>query len=642
MRSWAAGIVALYGSGYLLGQMVFDLLADPQRLESFGWRLGLIYVPNMLSTTLAVLAAAWLIREPFRDRAPLYLTAALVVPVAALIRMLVVAWGMIRPEGIAMAVAAVIFGAPLGLVLDRIREDRGDDNPAPAYPGAGNFRWADRGATATEYMGTIVVVTAVIGAVLATSVGQQLTDGIKAALCRLTGGSCTLDAKAGKNAKPTTDAAFAPKMCNTENTSATAGQEVKIAWFKLGNEYGFQQQKFKVAEKDKNGNTVYKDRIRLTFNEAGKAGVAWEPKFGAKVGKLSEDGKSTVEVGGGVKIDSGDTFQFDTQKEADEFRDKFEQLESAKAGYQYGRDFQSVRSADRYMKLRKEINEKVKGERISTLTVGVEAAGEVKLSGDATDEISAEIGAKVKGSSTASIIDDSINDVTSKSFAFKVEGSGSAKGQAGGTSASAEYGQSSNVALTVTRNKDKNKSLKRIIVTRTVETSGKGGGKQKVDDEDKVADKDKRGKDNKNAGKAKHGASESAGSKNTQTEVVTNMIELDTPEKQRIAQQWLDGSGQYKAPVTNLFTDIAPAKAPGESDPFGQMMFDYGSSTKTLYDGVTNSAELGAELNLGAASFGYTLSLEGKHEKLKKKDATFLGAPRNGKRSDVPMSLCSK
>jgi hypothetical protein len=75
----------------------------------------------------------------------------------------------------------------------------------------------------------------------------------------------------------------------------------------------------------------------------------------------------------------GSTRRGITQKEADDFRKKFEQLESAKAGYQFGRDFQSVRSADRYLKLRKEIHKKVKGDRASTLTVGAEASGAVKV-----------------------------------------------------------------------------------------------------------------------------------------------------------------------------------------------------------------------------------------------------------------------
>ncbi|MFE5871093.1 hypothetical protein ACFQ6V_20920 [Streptomyces roseifaciens] len=638
MRSWAAAVVVLFAASLILNAAILDELATAEHLASFAWRVAIIYVPNTLYVTLAVWAAARLLPEPHRDSLPVYLLAALGVPVITSTRTIVEGWDLVVAEGIGMVAAALVLGGAAGVVLGRLGRSRGGDD----YP------WNDLGVTATEYIGTVVVVVAVMASLVATSVGKSVADTIKAKICQAVGGSCKTPREVEAAKKP--DSYFEPTMCNTANTSSTAGQEVKLAWFKFGNEYGFQQQKFKVREVDdkgnpvlgKDGKPVYKDKVRLTFSEAGKAGVAYSPKWGAKVGKLDEDGESEVELSASVKVTAGDTWQFDSQAEADKFRDKLESLQSAKAGMQYARDSPLVasRAADKYLKLQKEVNDTINAGHLSYGSVGVEGAGELKMSGSINDEITGKLGGKVKVAPTATITKDGINNTTSKTFAFKVEGAATGEASADGRKASAEYGVGVTGALTVTRDKDG--KLKRIIMTRTEETSGKAGGKQEVSDDEKVPDKNKKGKDNKNAGKSKHKGSGSVSAKDSVTEVVTTTIELNTPDKQKTAQNWLNGNSKYGKPLEMLLSDEAPTDRPGDDDKFGQLMFDDGRSSKLTYDGVTDAAEFGAELNLGMASFGYTANFEGSKEKVRQEDAEFLGAPQDGKRSYVPMTLCSK
>ncbi|MFF7728220.1 hypothetical protein [Streptomyces sp. NPDC008001] len=640
MRSWAVAVVLLFVTGYVLDTVALDDLATADRLASFGWRVALIHVPNTLYVTLAVWAAARIHPEPHRDNLPLHLLAALGVPFLTCTRTVVEGWDVLTPEGIGMTAAALVLGGAGGLVLGRLRRSQ---------PDPGVYSWGDSGVTATEYIGTVVVVVAVMASLVSTAMGKSIADTIKGKLCQAFGGSCGTETRAEGGTK-LSNADFEPTMCNTANSSSTAGQEVKIAWFKLGNEYGFQQQKFKVREigkdgkpvLDKNGKPVYKDRVRLTFSQAGKAGVAFSPKWGAKIGKLDEDGKSEVELSGGVKVAAGDTWQFDSQEEADKFRDKLEQLQSAKAGMEYARDSPMVaaRSADHYLKLQKEVNNTVNAGHLSYSSVGLEGAGDLKMSGSIDDQIEGKLGGKVKVAPTATITKDGINHTTSKTFAFKVEGSTGGEASAGGTKVSAEHGLGVTGAITVTRDEDGN--LKRIIMTRTQEQSGKGGGKQEAADGDKVPDKDDKGKDNKNAGKPNGKVSGSISGKDTVTEVVTNTIELDTPEKRKTAQDWLNGDNAYSKPVETLLSDQAPTSRPDDKDEFGQMMFKDGRSSKLTYDGVTDAAEFGAEFNLGAASFGYTANFEGSKDKVRQKDAEFLGAPQDGKRSYVPMTLCSQ
>ncbi|WP_406251007.1 alpha/beta hydrolase [Streptomyces cyaneofuscatus] len=48
----------------------------------------------------------------------------------------------------------------------------------------------DGGQSALEYLGLVLVVVALVGAMMATGIGQQLTAEMRAAICSLTGGSC--------------------------------------------------------------------------------------------------------------------------------------------------------------------------------------------------------------------------------------------------------------------------------------------------------------------------------------------------------------------------------------------------------------------------------------------------------------------
>ncbi|MEU9197058.1 hypothetical protein [Streptomyces hundungensis] len=613
MRSWAAGIVMLYGSGTLLG-FAYDAFATTDRLDSFGWRFALIHLPNLLTTVLAVWLAARLLPEPHPTSRPLYLAAALAVPVLAAVRTLLVAREFLAAEGAMMMAATAVFGSAAGLALDHLRQAR--------RRGPAAYGWGDSGASATEYMGTIVVVAAVVTALSGTSLGQAVADRIRAQICKVTGSGCAVSTTAAGAEKAPTDAQFEPKLCNTENATSTVGQEAKIGFFKIGNEYGIQQQKFTVRDKDGKSH----ERIRLSFTEAGKAGLTYVPKFGGSVSAGSEGKKSAeVEIEAGFKVGQGDTWQFDNQEDADKFRENLSALQSAEAGMKYGRDYHSIQSAQRWGKLHEKVKKDLARPKISYGSLSAEVSGEGKLSASLTDELTGKLGGKVKVAPTVTLTNDGINATTSKTFSFKQEGSLSAEGAAGGNKASAEAARAKTGSVTVTRGRDN--KLQRIIVTRTVESSGKGGGKAEATGE---------------GDKSKYKVSGEASAKNTETEVVTDIIELKDDEDRRTAQNWLNGTGGSKSPLETVFSDPGPKTDPGTANPFDKLMYEKGTSSKTTYSGITDAAKYGAELNIGIATFGYSLNFEASKEKVQKQDAQFLGAPRDGKRSYVPLSLCSQ
>lgn len=121
-RSWAVGFVVFAAAGWLLGMAVSGVF--DARLNSFGWRVALVYLPNVVSVLLAVLLSGRVHREPHRDSLPRHLVATAAVPLLAFALTIVNGWGVLTLEVTAMTGATVLLGTVCGLVLDRLLEDR--------------------------------------------------------------------------------------------------------------------------------------------------------------------------------------------------------------------------------------------------------------------------------------------------------------------------------------------------------------------------------------------------------------------------------------------------------------------------------------------------------------------------------------
>ncbi|WP_406093117.1 hypothetical protein [Streptomyces sp. NBC_01013] len=165
-RCWAVGAVVHVVSGYVISRGLVDLLATDERLDAFGWRLGLQHVPAVLTAVLTVLAAARSLPEERRTSRSLYLAASLIAPLAALGYGYAVQWPVSGIEGVLMPAVTLATGAAVGLSLDRLMEDT-DAESAQAAP----YFWRDGGAGAPAYIGGIGVAVGVVAALAGTGVG---------------------------------------------------------------------------------------------------------------------------------------------------------------------------------------------------------------------------------------------------------------------------------------------------------------------------------------------------------------------------------------------------------------------------------------------------------------------------------------
>ncbi|MGW0783464.1 hypothetical protein [Streptomyces sp. NPDC002913] len=633
-RSWAAGALVYVLAGYLMTRALVETLATDERLEVFGWRLALLHLPGVVVTVLTVLAAARVLPDRQRASRALYVLGALAVPVAGLAFGYVVTWDVVGAEGVLMPAVAMVTGSAVGLVLDQLMEDRGSDSASSsAY--TRSYNWRDNGATATEYLGVVVLVVALVAALAMAGVGGRIGDRIRCAITSLTGdgaGGCATDGDG--TAKPKTDADYEPKLCQVSSISDTAGGKVKIGWFEWGEEYGFQQ-KVAQANTDVNddGKVDENDKlVYMTFTDAASAGVnASTP--GVKLGSL---GKADIDIGGGIKITNGDTWVFKSEEDAQKMRDDIEEMKMwetsmTHSGGYGGNWYSGMKWADK----KEDIEKKIGDKKISYSTIGlnVYADGGLSIKAGDEDQLGAKLGGKAKFSPDVTITKDDVNGNESYTYTAKLELEGKVGGNAGPLGGTAGAKDTHTGAITVTRDQKTGKIV-RIDMTKTVEktsTSDKG----EVAGDNGQKDKDKRG--------GKGNVTDSSG--DTGIEVQTNSIvfgkETDqaTEAKRDLAEAWLDGSGNNTAPFEYMFGDKSLEKKPEGTDPFEQLMFQDGLSSTMQYHGETDAQEFGFEVSLGM-SLGFSISDEHKKETLT--DAQFLGAPQGDKRSFLPYSYCAR
>ncbi|WP_398863448.1 hypothetical protein [Streptomyces sp. C11-1] len=631
-RSWVAGALVYLTAGLLVSRILLGLLGTEARLDTFGWRLALIHLPALAVTLLTVLAAARVLPDEYRAASrPLYLLATLTVPLGGLLYGFAVSWDVVGIEGVLMPAVSLAAGAASGVAVDRLVAERATRPPPP--PPSYSYNWRDGGATAMEYLGVVVLVVLLIGAMAMAGAGGQIGERIRCAVTSLAGGGSCGGGGQDPEARPRTDADYEPKMCQISSISDTAGGKVKIGWFEWGQEYGFQQ-KVSQANTDVNGDGKVdgNDKIvSMTFTDAASAGVTASTP-GVKLGSL---GKADVDIGGGIKITNGDTWIFASEEEAQQMRDDIEEMKmwetSTKHSGAYGGGWYS---AMKWGEKKEEVERKIGNKKISYSTIGLDAYadGGLSVKGGDEDELGAKLGGKAKFSPEVTITKDDVNGNESYTYTAKLELEGKATGNVGPVKGTVGAKQNRTGAITVTRDQKTGKIV-RIDMTQTVE-NGSTSGKVEV------------GGDNGESGQDKRGGKGSASDSSSETgiDVVTNSIvfgkETDaaTEAERAIAEQWLDGSGNNTAPFEYLFGDQGMDSRPQGNDPFRQLMFEDGLSSTMRYLGESDAQEFGFEISLGM-SLGFSLSSEEKKETLA--DARFLGAPQGDRRTYLPYSYCA-
>ncbi|MFJ3186220.1 hypothetical protein [Streptomyces halstedii] len=631
-RSWAAGALVYVAAGFLVTRTLVEPLATGERLDLFGWRLALLHLPGVLITVLTVLASARALPDEHCGSPTRYLSATLAVPLAGLAYGYAVSWDLVNSEGVLMPVVAMVTGACVGLALDRLLEDRAGRPPMAPVPSRRLYGRSDGGATAVEYLGVVVLVVALIGALALAGLGGRIGDGIRCALTSLTGGGGCVAGGNGTTTAPRTDADYEPKLCQISNISDTAGGKVKIGWFEWGEEYGFQQ-RVSQASTDVNGDGTVDENDRLvhmTFTDAASAGVnASTP--GVKLGNL---GKADIDIGGGIRITNGDTWVFTS--EAERMRDDIEEMKMWETSMTHSGGYGgNWYAATKWAGKTEDIERRIGDKKISYATIGLDMYADGGLAVKAGDDtaLGAKLGGKAVFSPEVTVTKDDVNGNESATYTARLELEAEATGNAGPLGGTVGVTSVRTGSLTVTRDQ-KTGTLVRIDMTQTVEDASVSGTVE-IGGDNGEKGADKRG--------GKGGVTDSSGGTGigirTDTLVFGKETDQATEGRRAVAEQWLDGSGDSTAPFAYMFGDRSPQQRPTGDDPFEQLMFEEGLSSTMRYHGEADAQEFGFEVSLGM-SLG--LSLSGEHKQETLTDARFLGAPQGDRRTYLPYSYCAR
>ncbi|CAA9479208.1 MAG: hypothetical protein AVDCRST_MAG30-693 [uncultured Solirubrobacteraceae bacterium] len=163
-----------------------------------------------------------------------------------------------------------------------------------------------RGQTATEYMGILLVVAAIAGALLTSGLAGQIADGMREAICRITGGVGCGDVQQADSNAPKGPCVLAAA---NQKVSINGSFNVRLAKVKLEGGVEYQRQK-------RSDGTV---AITLKLGTGGGVG----PALAKKLGPLSLDGSLKGAQEGGV------TFLLSGDDEANRFAGQLK--ESTKA-----------------------------------------------------------------------------------------------------------------------------------------------------------------------------------------------------------------------------------------------------------------------------------------------------------------------
>ncbi len=221
---------------------------------------------------------------------PLFVSTGSIVPGAALSSgfagaalALACGWGA-APAALTAAACAALAAATLVAAAGRLPRPAGERLPAPLA--------AERGQTAAEYLGALLLVAVIVSAIAMAGAGTRVAAGIDQLVCRIAGADCSRQAALDET-------------CLLASSTGKSGVAVTVAVVRVGTENTLIKQ-------------VYADG-RTVFTLLKNGTVAAELIAGAKAkaGKVGFDATASVSAGG--KLEGARTYTFTDPGEAAEF-----------------------------------------------------------------------------------------------------------------------------------------------------------------------------------------------------------------------------------------------------------------------------------------------------------------------------------
>jgi hypothetical protein len=154
----------------------------------------------------------------------------------------------------------------------------------------------ERGQASAEYLGMVVVVAALIAAIALSPIGEAIGAGLKAAVCRMLGGSCPTEAASD----------WAPTNCITGSSSGSLGFDASIGPINFGQHGSY------LTERRSDG------KYLVTYSDSKTVGVGVTPAAYGSIewGDTSYGGGVYATANANLVFTGGQVWQFDDEDDA--------------------------------------------------------------------------------------------------------------------------------------------------------------------------------------------------------------------------------------------------------------------------------------------------------------------------------------
>lgn len=461
------------------------------------------------------------------------------------------------------------------------------------------------GGISGEQVGVLVLVAAIAGVLLRFGFPALVGDWGSYAVCSLftSGEGCEEPGTAAPvppGPPAPSDEDFLPPPCLVSQESEQAGYEVRIAFVRIGEDYGFIRQEFADG------------RVRMTSVNGASLGAQWES--GTRILDLSqlgtdEAGGASIDIGGGIRLGYGDTWEFASVAEADAMR---EQLDAYLMQQQQIRNAgQSSPGLHLYWWLTDGYIDPPSSPTVTFSTISAEVAlgGELGLRsplGPGADGeeryLDPQVGVRLEADASYEVLVEHNSRTGTRSETYTLGASGTAQGNV--TVGRGELTGESTGSVKMTYDARGQLIEIQLMSTRSGGVSGSLGVRNPV--------------------QGGSGPSVRGGAGESTAIVSTTTLSIDSMADRRIVEAALSGArARFGTPFSFTLNHVAPDR-PVPDDPFQQLLYERGRTSEIVYDDVSDIREFGLSLKAGwqlGLSFNY--GTEGRNVR----EASYLGAP---------------
>lgn len=485
-------------------------------------------------------------------------------------------------------------------------------------------RRRERGATAAEYVGVVLILGVVVAAITLVVNSSSVTPQIAKAWCMITGaagGSCDDGStEAGEDEDGPDDTQFEPDKCRISEKGEKYASVIKIGFIKIGENAGFVV-------------TTYSDgSVTMTATNGSEVGATGG--FGADAAWGQVEAGAKVDFGGGLKFDYGSTWSFEDAAQAEQFKDQLDD-------YLYDQWAMTHPVCSPMGICMPRPTKGTKPPPVPSTTFGgITVTGEVnaQLGVSATtgtaplteakmteQKVSGALSADAKWTVTndnKGTPDDARDDT--RTYVTNMTLNPKLTSQIG--LATGGVGSMVGMSLSITKNADG--KITQVKIVSTSEVTGSSGAEVG-------------GSVSNGSGDDKTSGGGSVKDTTTDGDVVVteNVLDLDPSDaaNQQIVTDWLGGNGDYAWPGLVSLNAVDPSVA-DPSDPFAMLMHNEATSSSVAYDKVTDVQGFALNVKFGLA-FGADFTMESSDTKAT--EAAYLGAPRpDGTRPVIPFEAC--